>query len=500
MQGGLGRTSPQVGCRRQTGPLGPFLGSKNASIVRMTKRQNIAPSGRPDLRLEESMPYSHRLVVACAALCALVTACSDSVSTVVSSSPQVSFGRATSTGPQVTSILPSTAPRDTTLDIQVNGSGFDNGSHVSLALNGEADARVRVNRTRYVKTTQLVANVTISADALADLYDVIVITTSGKKGIGTEAFTVTLRPELLDGGIHAQSVNTMGDIVGWGPSNATCSGAFKTYVWPANGSTQVLGTGLFCGSSAKEINNAGVILGALFGGSTNASGLWFPGPSGYVLTEIPPAPSGYRPIAGGINDANEVIGWGQNGAQLFWWSSTTGWLSIAVPTGSTACQVWKGINIRGEIVGRCTVGGIQYPYYWSTHDASPVRLPSPAGGGDAAAIDINDSGVIVGRGSAGAIRWTPQAGSYPSAEVLPDGGYGANASAIANDGSISGSVASKSTGYALPTMWLPGGGYTLLGLRTNGSWGDAPGISVTTQGVVVVGSERNNQALRWRAY
>ena len=78
--------------------------------------------------------------------------------------------------PTVTATLPTAAPRDTTLDVQITGSGFDKGSDATFTLSGVVDARVRVNTTRYVKTTQLIANVTITADALTELYDVAVVT------------------------------------------------------------------------------------------------------------------------------------------------------------------------------------------------------------------------------------------------------------------------------------------------------------------------------------
>lgn len=90
----------------------------------------------------------------------------------------------------VTSTNPSAAPRDTTLDVQVNGSGFDKGATASFQRSGVVDSRVRVNSTRFVKPSQLVANLTIAATADTGLYDVAVSNLSGTKGIGTELFAV----------------------------------------------------------------------------------------------------------------------------------------------------------------------------------------------------------------------------------------------------------------------------------------------------------------------
>jgi hypothetical protein len=438
-----------------------------------------------------------RVALVIAAL-AVVASCDNPASPVKSESSLVRFGKTVSTGPQVSSVLPSDASRDTTIDIQVNGSGFDKGSIVALQRDGVSDARVRVNSTRYVKASQLVANVTIAADAITDRYDVAVTTAGGKKGIGTEMFEVTADPTILEGGTHAIAVNENGDAVGNGTSNAPCSSPSVPFLWSASGTTTILPMAPFCGAAPKGINNGGVIVGWLFGGANNQSGLWLPGASGYTLTVVPPTSTGYNPIiGGGINDANEIIGWGQSGAQVFWWSMPTGWMAMQVPAGATACQVWDGINNSGQIVGRCTVGGIQNAYIWADHSSSPRQLPRPSGSGDVAAIDINDSGVIVGRSTSGALRWTPENGAYTSVEVLPNPGAGATASEVASDGSVAGSVNALSNGYGRPAYWPASGGYRLLGTNLPKSWGDARGIAMTPAGMVIVGSERNSQSLKW---
>jgi TolB protein len=85
---------------------------------------------------------------------------------------------------------PNEAPQDTTLDVRVLGSGFDRGSVAEWAIGGEPSGKVVVNATRYVSSKELVANVTIALDADTVLYDVMVTTSRGKKGIGTELFRV----------------------------------------------------------------------------------------------------------------------------------------------------------------------------------------------------------------------------------------------------------------------------------------------------------------------
>jgi len=102
------------------------------------------------------------------------------------------FARAAS-DPTVTATNPDTAVQDTTLDVQVSGSGFDAGSTAEWLLAGVPDARVHTNSTRFVSKSSLVANITIAKDAVPASYSVAVTTSGGKKGIGTELFVIQLR-------------------------------------------------------------------------------------------------------------------------------------------------------------------------------------------------------------------------------------------------------------------------------------------------------------------
>lgn len=113
--------------------------------------------------------------------------------------------------PEVTGADPPGAPQDTTLDVEVSGSGFDRGSMVQLTLGGVASEKVRTNSTRYRNASTLIANITIDADADVDLYDVEVTTASRKKGIGTEMFEVTEKASLLVRFVKPAS----GSLEGW---------------------------------------------------------------------------------------------------------------------------------------------------------------------------------------------------------------------------------------------------------------------------------------------
>ncbi|KPJ92265.1 MAG: hypothetical protein AMS18_07765 [Gemmatimonas sp. SG8_17] len=96
-------------------------------------------------------------------------------------------------GPKVDEAIPPDAPQDTTLDVQIIGSGFDDGSEVTMTLDGIPSDGVRTNSTQFVSATELRANITIDLEADTALYDVEVMTRRGKKGVGVDMFRVRLK-------------------------------------------------------------------------------------------------------------------------------------------------------------------------------------------------------------------------------------------------------------------------------------------------------------------
>lgn len=454
--------------------------------------------------LDRTSTIGTSMVGVAIAVLSLFAGCSEPTGTADFSSPTTAaLGKAASTsGPTVSSLTPAEAPRDTTLDVQIAGSGFDNGSIAQFMLHGTPDARVKVNSTKYVKSTQLTANVTIAADAVASLYDVAITTTSGKKGIGTELFAVLLRGELLPGGVHANGVNANGDVAGWGTNESSCSGPWTAYVWHPDGSRTTLPLiAGYCGASAVEENASGVVLAWLFGGAGDASGLWTPNGGTYTLQEIPPTSDGIYPAVKAFNDAGEVTGWKRG--KLYWWSSATGWLPVQTPAGATACTL-EGINNPGALVGNCSIGGAaREGYYWANHTTAPVQLPRP-GSGDVTPMDINDSGTIVGYlydKPTRAVRWTPVGSSYVAA-ILSDIGSGGAAFAIASDGTVAGSVNRSRLGNPRPAFWSPQSATPSLLQIPNGSYGEAEDIVIAPNGMIVAGYQSPSgpkQATRWRA-
>jgi hypothetical protein len=107
-----------------------------------------------------------------------------------------SRARSAATTLSVASVSPDTGALATTVDVHIFGHGFSDGAAARWALDGVPDSnQVKTNSTRFVSSTELVANITISGSATATTWDVEV-TSRGKTGVGTEsviapdAFTV----------------------------------------------------------------------------------------------------------------------------------------------------------------------------------------------------------------------------------------------------------------------------------------------------------------------
>lgn len=119
---------------------------------------------------------------------ALILSCAGDPQT----APEFAKGGPAPTGdPTVSAAEPAMAPRDTTLDVKVSGSGFDRGSRVDFAVAGVVEPKLRINSTTFRNSAELIANVSVASDAPLVTYDVMVTTTRGKKGIGSEMFLVT---------------------------------------------------------------------------------------------------------------------------------------------------------------------------------------------------------------------------------------------------------------------------------------------------------------------
>ncbi len=89
--------------------------------------------------------------------------------------------------------IPDIEEQGTNLDVEIRGKGFDNSAVVSFLVSkgGGLNGNITVNDVTFVNDKKLIANITISDDAVPTAYDIVVeLTRNGRKGKGTTLFRV----------------------------------------------------------------------------------------------------------------------------------------------------------------------------------------------------------------------------------------------------------------------------------------------------------------------
>jgi probable HAF family extracellular repeat protein len=391
--------------------------------------------------------------------------------------------------PTITSTDPMAAPQDTTLDVRVLGSGFDLGSKAEFALDGVVGPKVRTNRTTYRNPKELVANITIAIDAVPDRYDVIVTTSKGKKGIGTERFAV-LAIQLIGAAAFGMDVNGAGVVVGYREvTGTTCSGtAGPPVVWTEAGGLRGLPVPAGrCSGGARAINDAGVIVGSV----NNAAYRWLPGSSETWTVEKLPGLDAASPQE--INSRGDIVLLHNDGNTEIlpsWigtlWVEGTGVVHLPDLAGATRGCSSKAINNLSQVVGYCVYAENDNltPVIWLSHQTEPLALPQLPGIARSWSNGINDAGVVVGvaqtsTGVNRAVRWIPSGGTW-AVEDLGSLGGDSEAKSINNRGQIVG--ISRVGGFNYHAfLWEEGPGMRDLGsLGTQG--GQATGINDPADG------------------
>lgn len=346
------------------------------------------------------------------------------------------FGKAPA-APNVTAASPNSAPQDTTLDVQVLGSGFDRGSKAEWALAGVVDpAKVRTNSTAYVSSTELRANITISLDALVASYDVIVTTSTGKKGVGTEMFVV--RSKVIDPGIAptgtldapANAINGL-NANGWLVGTVDGSPRRGYVVPPGSTTPSVLPSPGTASVDAWYIADNNIIAGVQGGPAF----VWRPTTSGDWDVEILPVPSGLSTdgLGARLNKSGTLGARGSRSPSvpLLWDLTTTpATVRMLATPAATYSTIATAVNDAGTVVGGSTATSSARPsaVYWPGPDAAMVQLPVYPGANSQGANAINNAGVIAGWVSVPLNRttsaryvaiWMPaSSGVYTSAPTL----------------------------------------------------------------------------------
>lgn len=400
-------------------------------------------------------------------------------------------------GPTVTAADPTGATQDTTLDVHVLGSGFDKGTRVAFTRDGVEDPKLHINATQYRTSGELIANVTIAADAQTVPYDVLVTTSSGKKGIGTELFVVETQYEVLSapaGFSDTYDAGPTGVIAG--RVTTSCGPGWAPTLWDQSNTRLILpalsGT---CGGVASGVNGTGTAIGSAYIGTGEGPSVrWLPGLAGYTVEQLPALSTGKNAGPWSINES----GWISAANDAAIWAEATGWQMLQKPASATSCSFTE-VGNGGQVVAACNIGGQALPVFWASPSAAPALLPLPRGATGAHPRGVTPSGVVVGFTTGSgyrAIRWIPSGGAW-TIELLPDLGRGGSAAAVDDAGYIAGSVSGPS--FARPAYWTPGGELHLL--STGNRAGEALGISEPEGGLIIAGDytvKAVKIAVRWR--
>jgi uncharacterized membrane protein len=321
--------------------------------------------------------------------------------------------------PTVRSTVPSASPRDTSISVQVLGTGFDHGSRAVWGLHGDttvATTKIHVTSTTFVSPHELIADITIDADATLDRYDVQVLASNGKKGIGIELFEVTINmtalPNLSAQGGGASAINDAGTVVGSNWANDHLYAVRWTKrgrIWvieklPANSNDSLAAV-------AQDIAEDGTIVGVRFHLNTEdqrpRATVW--PVSGGIVDVGPGGPLGVNSqgtIVGSRFESNS----GPQGIQAVVWTRTSartwapGQLLPRLPNGHASEAL--GINPAGNIIAGHAWDSedIEHAVKWVLVGGQwqgPIRLSES---GDNAATLVNASGDIAGGGFPCGIR------------------------------------------------------------------------------------------------
>ena len=326
-------------------------------------------------------------------------------------------------GLSVTSTNPPFADVGTTVDVHVFGSGFSNGAQVTWLLHGVANsAKVRTNSTTFVSSSELIANITVSADADLAFWDVQVALIGGKNGVGSELHEITSARILGSGSVSGDSyVYGMTDqqqVAGYFTGGAGGAFVYDDALGMVN-----LGLGQAWGIDPI----GGIVLGRNGGFIATA---WERQPdNSWVAVSLPVSATSTGGNAAGASRADDgtliVAGWETvptgkrsdpaTNRPVVWRRSSGGWsvpTYFTVPSGASTAG-GRDVNHLGQLVasvdGLTNLGAV-----WDD-PAVPVRL-------DGAPEAINESGtLIVGvRNSSPVYWWRNAAGAWePTGVALP---------------------------------------------------------------------------------
>jgi len=427
-------------------------------------------------------PLSLRVAAPLGGLFALILSCHEPTG------PRADLAKAASSV-TVTAATPDNATQGATLDVEITGTGFDQGSRVDFLRDGVVDPQLHVNRTTYRTSSSLTASLSVAVDAVPSRYDVMVTTSSGKKGIGTERFAVAVPYEQLDRSTalsaSADGAASDGSLAGALDFNDPCPPYVQPAIWTSAGAlTRLPLPGGTCAGRARDINSDGVAVGTAYTSpSQRVSMRWALQGGVYVGSQIPALPGGNEAGARSVNSLGTVSA--TEAPAL--WTEAAGWRVAATPSGFLNCGA-TALNDVEQLAASCQSVTLTYrAFYWSSVTAAPVMLPLPSGATGSWVSGMNGTGMVVGYVQTSIyqpIRWTQSGGGW-TFELLPHLGQGGRAYAV-NDAGLVVGIATNKNGTSRPVFWTAGGSLRMLGTSSRGE-GGAFAVSEGPDGVVIGG-------------
>lgn len=357
----------------------------------------LAGRFRPSLLFSSSLAWSVMLFAG---------GCASEAPTSVGGPADQALARPTD-GPAVNvlAIDPPRAPQNATLDVLVRGSGYDDGSAVSFELAGEPAAEILTNSTAFVSQRELIANITIEADAEVALYDVVVTTTRGKRGVGIESFEVTSYELVVVGALpgavnsRATDVNANGEAIGWsqiGFGGEPDFDGFHAFYWHG-GALEELGRGFANAISSDCAVGSCRVAG--FSDLTFKPVVWEKQNGRWTSFELPVP--GFFGLANAINSAGDMIAGIMSQADgsptaAVWTESGGVWSVAALPTPPGDDVNVDGLNDLGQVAGRAARNAMVWTPGGTGWTATVLEPPPGFVSDEARALAINDQGDVVG--------------------------------------------------------------------------------------------------------
>jgi hypothetical protein len=384
-------------------------------------------------------------------------------------------------GPTVTASNPSHGKEgEVSKQVTITGSGFAPDAQAAWERNGVIDPKISVTTT-YVSSKQIVATITIAADADLGLYDISVTNpTERKKGIGYALFEVTTATP-LDGTEFAYDVNSNGEITG----RAGVPGAF--YFSPVSGLDTLGSPGRTFAISEDGLTVGGGITNNALNSAayvwTNTGGVWQrtnlpknPASCIAAVSALASDAAGAAVMAGGVENDGCYNVKNLKRKPRIWVLTGSAWVKnilpgisqsddlledvissgVAVGSAGNQAAVWTPdgsggwtlaqIGQSGSILhalktdGTLAVGATgSVAQYWTLSGSTwtgPFNLPGEC----TTAVSVDNAGRILANGCVNGNRRTPAIISppYDAASVMPLSGFGSGNSITAEKMSPSG--------------------------------------------------------------